>query len=792
MDIVFLSADVPLTKTFRRKGSRIEKSSYPLVSNFTSHVESVANMGDFFAKLGEHAAQGHCLLKGEINRPLVDEPRAGATDRNALTSWVCLDIDGIEVEGPDEFMEALGFGNLSYVVQYSPSHGITDDLLHCHIFVMLDKPTSAPLLKQWLVDLNFNTPLLSSQFKLSPSQNFLSWPLDITTCQNDKLLYIAPPALIDVVDSVGDNRYQYVKKKGDRLKLPATISSVTANRSRTDDKINELRVAAQLPKRKASKYVSAGPIEYQANPDQCTVTGIKEDRGYVYLNLNGGDSWGYYHPIDKFDFIYNFKGEPTYRTKDLVPDYWNDCAKELERQEDEGERIAHFGFRDFTSARYYNGYYDPEKRRTFFAQAASEKQLIDYMAENGRIMSDSVPVWKMEFLPNEDFVIERCPPGLGWSARLNTFIPTVYLRKKAKQVNKPPKVINKIISHALGGNPSIVNAFMNWLAVAIQDRCAIGTAWVLSGVEGTGKGLLCHKILKPLMGHDYVVQRRMDELDSQFNSYLEQCLFFFVDEVQLPEMRNAPTIMAKIKNLITEETVSVRGMHREARTVTNHANWILSSNMPDPVAITGSDRRFNVSDYQPLKLDITADEIASIENELQDFLDYLRCYDIDRDLARKVIMTAQRERLIHITATTIDLAAQAVNNGNLQYFLDELPTDKLSYMNPRQQMKLGMYREVLQDILREPHIGAIGRDALHVLFDYLIPETPPSGNKFTSMLKHHGLHVGPCRTAGNASTVRGVPVNWVINDQMYDVLKIDRPGQAPAPAEKKPRTKRQP
>lgn len=790
MDIVFLGADVPLTKTFRKKANRVEKSSYPLVDSFTSYVEKVDNMADFFRFLGEHAAKGHCLLKGMINRPLMDEGRAGATDRNATTSWVCFDVDGIDVANPDDFMEALGFGNLSYVVQYSPSHGINDDLLHCHIFVMLDKPTAAPLLKQWLTDLNFNTPLLNSQFRLSPSQNFLTWPLDITTCQNDKLLYICPPQLVGMDDPVGDGRYEYVKKKGDRLKLPSTISSVTANRTRIDEKINELRVGAQLPKRKASKYVKAGPIEYKADPDQCTVTGIKEERGYVYLNLNGGDSWAYYHPLDKFDFLFNFKGEPTYRTKDLVPDYWNDCTKELERQEDEGERIAHFGFRDFLSARYYNGYYDPEQRRTFFAQAASEKQLIDYMAENGRVMSEAVPVWKMQFSPNEEYVIKRCPPGLGWSACLNTFIPTAYLRKKPKVVRHMPRVIGKIITHALGGNPAVVSAFCNWLAVAVQDRTAIGTAWVLSGVEGTGKGLLCHRILKPLMGHDYVIQRRMDEMDSQFNSYLEQCLFFFVDEVQLPEMRNAPTIMAKIKNLITEETVSIRGMHREARTVTNHANWILSSNMPDPVAITSSDRRFNVADYQSFKLNITAEEIASIEGELQDFLDFLRLYDANRDRARKVIMTAQRERLIHITATTIDLAAQAVTHGNLQYFIDELPTDKISYINPRQQMKLGLYREVLQDILREPHIGAIGRDALHVLFDYLIPETPPSGNKFSSMLKHHGLHVGPCRASGAAGTVRGVVADWVITDQMYDILKVDRPGAPPVEPKKAKREKR--
>jgi len=776
MDIVFLGADVPLTKTYRKLKNAIEKSSYPAVSNFTSYPEKVTSLAEFFAALGEHASKGHCLLKGTLNRPLNDESRAGSTDRNGQTEWVCFDVDGIAVEGPDEFMDALGLGSLSYVVQYSPSHGISDDLLHCHIFVILDKPTSAPLLKQWLVDLNFNTPLLNSHFKLSPSQNFLTWPLDITTCQNDKLLYICQPTLLGIEDPVGKDRYLLVKKKGDRLKLPFPVSSISANRARIDEKINELRVELALPKRKPTKYVNAGPIEYHANPDQCTVTGIKIERGYVYLNLNGGDSWGYFHEENKYDFIHNFKGEPTYRTRDLVPDYWNDCNKELERQEDDGERVSHFAFRDFNSARYYNGYYDPTTRTTRYAQANSEKQLADYMAENGRAAPDAVPVWRMEFLPSEDFVIERCPPDMGWSARINTFSPSSYARRKAVKNSSMPPIIGKIITHAIGGNPATVNAFVNWLAVVVQDKVAIGTAWVLSGVQGTGKGLLCHKIMKPLLGHDYVIQRRMDELDSQFNSYLDQCLMFFVDEVQLPEMKNASTIMAKIKNLITEETISIRGMHRESRTVTNHANWVLSSNERDTVTLTDSDRRFNIADYQPYKLDITSEEIEGIEAELQQFYDYLRLYKADRNKARQVVMTAQRSRLINITSTTIDLAAQAIRDGNLQYFIDELPSGKVKFINPRQQLKISLYREVISDILQDPLAVAIGRDALHVLFDYLIPETPQSGNKFTSMLKHHGLYVEPCRI-GKVS-VRGVPVSWDIAPEMFPQLEVEMPSAA--------------
>ena len=49
---------------------------------------------------------------------------------------------------------------------------------------------------------------------------------------------------------------------------------------------------------------------------------MKRARGFVYLNLSGGDSWAYFHPEDNPEYIYNFKGEPVYRTKEIAPEYY--------------------------------------------------------------------------------------------------------------------------------------------------------------------------------------------------------------------------------------------------------------------------------------------------------------------------------------------------------------------------------------------------------------------------------------------------------------------------------------
>jgi hypothetical protein len=52
------------------------------------------------------------------------------------------------------------------------------------------------------------------------------------------------------------------------------------------------------------------------------VTGIRRARGFTYLNLNGGDSWGYYFPDSNPEVLYSFKGEPPVRLADIAPELW--------------------------------------------------------------------------------------------------------------------------------------------------------------------------------------------------------------------------------------------------------------------------------------------------------------------------------------------------------------------------------------------------------------------------------------------------------------------------------------
>ena len=166
MKITYLSAAMALTKSYTKKDGVVTKSSYPNAFEFTSFTEDIKDLGVFAESIKHHADMGHCLLKGEIQRPLSKESRASSTDSNSLTEWICLDVDGIPNCTASDFMRYIKLGHISHIIQYSASYKIENDDLKCHIFLRTDR-VSAPAIKQWLIQLNHETPILREAMQLT-------------------------------------------------------------------------------------------------------------------------------------------------------------------------------------------------------------------------------------------------------------------------------------------------------------------------------------------------------------------------------------------------------------------------------------------------------------------------------------------------------------------------------------------------------------------------------------------------------------------------------------------------
>lgn len=767
MTLYFLEADKPLTKTYTKKNGELIKTPYPMTWEFTSHEEQCSDLPTFLKLLTHYARSGCCLLKGVIARDLVRESRAGSTNSNDATDWLCLDLDGLPehietktstgqvITSPltiDLFLNELGLSDISYIVQWSASYGIADNKIRAHIFIQLDKPYAAPLIKQWLIQKNHDVALLRSSMELTKTGNAIRWALDVSACQNDKLIYIAPPVLKNIKDPMGKQpRIELIKRRNDVLSLSGAINTTEKNKALTHARINELRDVAGLTKRKFS-YKVVGGTEVMLKPDESVITEMKIERGYVYFNLNGGDSWAYYHPENRPDYIYNFKGEPTYLTKELLPDYWSELQGQSGRANSSG--VMYLAFCDRKTGAYWRGTYDSVADNLDIYQAKNETQLRDFCKQHGVPIGDFVPEWDLVFDPHDNV---RVDPG---NRIVNRFKPTQYMKAVVKRVQKCPQTIFKVMHHALGGDVDITEHFINWLAFILQYRDRTKTAWVLHGTQGTGKGLLTHNVLRPIFG-SHATTRRMEELGEKYNSYIADNLLVFVDEVQIRALENERGVVAKLKNFITEEIVPVRAMHVNSYDVRNYTNWLFMSNETDPVVIPKNDRRHNVGKYQPSKLVISDQEIAQLEKELQQFHDFLMSYAVDTEQARQVIHSQDRDNMITLSESSIDTVASALLEGDFEYFIDMLPTDDSYTRNAVMANKVDEYKKVLQSMMVRTYPDGkcnISREELRTLFDYLTDNIPKSPNKFTSMLKHHRIHTTKVWVDNKA--VYGMQVVW--------------------------------
>lgn len=764
MDLAFLSAAVPIVKQYERDSQgKLIKKPYPFVYEFTSEQETATDLPQLHSLLTNYSALGACLLKGRLNRPLQSESRAGSTSPDDRTDWICLDLDGVQgFSSPQDFLDAIGCQDVEHVVQWSSSMGIENSLgLRCHIFLKLDHLVHPQLLKNWLMHLNLVNPILRQQLELTKSENSLRWPLDITTCQNDKLLYIAPPKLgANIRDPYPlGNRISYHAGPKGAVTLPQHIPNKDWLRTEQDKVVNELREKGGLPKRKKSQYKFDGTVEYMANPSAATITGRKSERGFTYFNINGGDSWAYYHPDGDSRFIHNFKGEPIYRTQDLFPEYWAElCAASANAQPTASGKI-YLAFRDFETGNYFNGVYDASTDVLRLAQAKSETQLRSFMKQHGQPMGDFIPDWDIVFDPKSPFVVDP------QTRLINQYVPSAYFKDpKPPYAASPPPTAHKVISHVLGQDPATIDHFYNWLTVIVHDLDMTGTAWILHGTQGTGKGVLFNRILAPLFGFHNTTSKRMEELESEFTGFMENQFVVFIDEIESGRSLYHDKINAKLKTLIAEPRISVRRMYSPAKIVKNFSNMIFASNKPAPVEVAPDDRRYNVAPYQGVPIILSAQELDTLDTEIGSLYAYLMARTPDRQLARTPLISAARSQLMDVSTTAIDTVTAALTQGDLEYLWDQLPAARPDGDLSINRALYERYRALVTELVANPTSSAsskLTREELQTIFEWTIGGTPKSPNKFTSLLKHHRIHMS--HVWKHNRTVRGIDVNWKFN-----------------------------
>lgn len=775
MEIFFLEASVPLTKVI----TPTSKVAYPDIAYFNSHKETVTTPLELYRAVSKNAEAGRCMVKGTLHRNLINERRKGATRTDDKTQWICLDFDRMESPSVDDALAVLGLQDVTHVLQYSSSHGLdgTEGTVSAHVFMLLDEPMQAPQLKAWLM--NQNLTLFRDELRLSRDKNRLCWPLDITTCQNDKLLYIAPPIFKGMKDPL-KSRIELVKRKKDILSV-TRLGERHIDAIKEDEKtvLNTLRKAEGLKPRNRSN-VMHGEHELIVGPTSVRVTGIKDCEEYIRLNIEDGDSWAYWHPKENFDFIYSFKDEGVkYKTKEYAPGYYKDCVAEQDAinatPTDEGDLIL--GFCDKFTHEYYNGVWNPKTKNLELYQAKSEKQVHHWMKSHGRSCGDFPPFWELHYNPREEWQVDED------NHRINTFLGSEYM-ELMPSANKRWPTILQAICHMLGETTrtELVDHFINWFACVFQRKHKPLTTWVLHGIEGTGKGFFFNKIATPLLYSSNTSSVRIDNIEDQFNGFLENKLLVFVDEVDVDDFREKGRVSAKFRNYITEPTIQIRAMRRLARDVPNYCSFLFSSNRPQPVYIPQTDRRYNVGNFQSQKMP-RPDE-KRIASELQAFAEFLLAHKVDIEAANTPLQTEERTRIQSLAITSIAETCKLVTEGDLGSLWMARTDDRLlresGVVNPVTTNALA-YNALMDQLIEEtttpghPGAGKLTRDELLIILQYNVGNIPTSPNKFTSFLRHNGIETRRIRKGDNLCY--GLDVAWKIEPWLQEELNRKQPQQ---------------
>jgi len=806
MELIFLSSKQKLVKEISTEGV----TPYPLVKNFTSHTETVENCDELFTTLTQHAAAGHCLHKGLLTKKLKNSPRAGVADRNAPTDYIVFDLDGIQlpntgvpnvIEEDDiktiakQFVHYLPseFHDVSYVAQASASLGCKGNTISMHLFFLLDRPVYPRALKEWFRSLNFSIPVLAEQLKLSSNGQSLTYPIDISVADNSKLIYIAPPKFTNVQDPCSGSRFVKIDRGASTIDIFPLVREVNRERlSHLSIQIkNNLRKEAGLPKKTSkTQNLTVGDeyVELLDNPDKMTIQVSRISDPYVNCNINGGDSGGYYFLLTNPHYMYNFKGEPIWEIEKADPEFYRWIFEKFEDKISKEKNLKPVVLRDFFTDTYYNGLFDTKLQQfndAFPLTPTNKTSLEGFMKSHNRPFPDFVPDARVVFDPSNDtginlkevpyyvnmyrqseYMLAAQTPGealeYGTAMNLHQLTPNIY----------------KLISHILGGGAAELEHFVNWLAYIYQNKNKAMTAWILTGVPGTGKGLFIHKVLKPLFGEAQVPMRSLENIEEQFNLYMRTALFLAVDEFRMGDSGNIGKMADKLKHQITEPNLTIRAMRTNQIELPSFCNFIFLTNRADAVKIEEGDRRYNVGPRQERKLEEVYPELLSniteLQTELYVFAGALKSFQVNERMAHTVLENTAKDEMRQVSMSVLEEFATAIKTGDLPFFTDILDIPLTNAFDAGGISTAQRYVKNWIATANEELVIPIAH--LKLVYDILTDsKNKMSVRDFTKAMSR--LNIKPSRkrigTDRTASAPRGVVITWIITEDIKDNLIKD-------------------
>ena len=164
-----------------------------------------------------------------------------------------------------------------------------------------------------------------------------------------------------------------------------------------------------------------------------------------------------------------------------------------------------------------------------------------------------------------------------------------------------------------GGDEALFEYIQAWMANAVQSpSCLPGTAIVLRGKQGTGKGVAVAWFGK-LFGRHYVQLFNSRHLTGNFNGHLLNALVVFADEAFWAGDKSAE---GALKAMVTEPTRMLELKGKDPLVVGNYTRLLMASNHDWVVPAGMEERRFLVVDVSDKRMQ---DHVyfARIEKQMQ-------------------------------------------------------------------------------------------------------------------------------------------------------------------------------
>jgi hypothetical protein len=153
-------------------------------------------------------------------------------------------------------------------------------------------------------------------------------------------------------------------------------------------------------------------------------------------------------------------------------------------------------------------------------------------------------------------------------------------------------MMRELLDHLFAGAPSSSRWFWQWVAYPIQHPgVKLRTAVMMHGLgQGTGK-TLTGETIAALYG-DAGKKIGQEELEREFNTYMDCAAFVVGDEVTTRGSRRE--MADRLKNLVTRPSATINKKFQPEYTLSNVAQFYLTSNHDDALYLEDRDRRFFV------------------------------------------------------------------------------------------------------------------------------------------------------------------------------------------------------